>query len=149
MFQHEENEESEDEDNNEDDDDVNEDDVNKSREEENVISIDDIEPSLRNVEEAMEKVNALLKQKKWNCDVCEFEARNANSLKMHKKANRGNKQKNSSTEHVIVVKTWMKTMKTNKTSNTICKFQALKQKNLTRKDLLTNFTQYIQKKRYQ
>ena len=73
-----------------------------------MISIDDIEPSLRNVEEAMEKVNALLKQKKWNCDVCEFEARNANSLKMHKKANRGNKQKNSSTEHVIVVKTWMK-----------------------------------------
>ena len=86
MFQHEENEESEDEDNNEDDDDVNEDDVNESREEENVISIDDIEPSLRKVEEAMEKVNELLKQQKLKCDVCEFQARNANGLNMHKKA---------------------------------------------------------------
>ena len=37
-------------------------------------------------EEAMEKVNELLKQQKLKCDVCEFQARNANGLNMHKKA---------------------------------------------------------------
>ena len=52
------------------------------------IQIKDLEPSLRKVEEAMEKVNDLLKKKSDNlvCDVCEFEAKNANGLNMHKKA---------------------------------------------------------------
>ena len=93
MFQHEENEESEDEDNNEDDDHVNDDDVNESREEENVMSIDDIEPSLRKVEEAMEKVNELLKQQKLKWDVCEFQARNANGLNAKKPKAYWQKQK--------------------------------------------------------
>jgi len=86
MFQHEDDEESEDEDNNQDEDNDDEEDVNESIDEENVISIDDIEPSMRKVEEAMEKVNQLLKQQKLKCDVCEFQAKNMNGLNMHNKA---------------------------------------------------------------
>ena len=56
--------------------------------EENIITINDIEPSLKKVEEAMDKVNILLQKQTFalKCDTCDFEARNVNGLTMHKKA---------------------------------------------------------------
>ena len=54
----------------------------------NTVHIKDLEPILRKVEEAIEKVNELPKKKSDNltCDECEFEAKNVNGLNMHKKA---------------------------------------------------------------
>ena len=54
----------------------------------NTVHMKDLKPILKKVEEAMEKVNELLKKKSDNltCDECEFEAKNANGLNMHKKA---------------------------------------------------------------
>ena len=57
MFQHEEKDEPDEEDDESDD----ERDVDKNdNDEENIITINDIEPSLKTVEEAMDKVNILL-----------------------------------------------------------------------------------------
>ena len=80
MFQHEDNDESGDEDNDDDDEDDDDDESN------NVITIADIETSLNKVEEAMEKVNELLKKQRLKCDVCDFQAKNVNGLNMHKKS---------------------------------------------------------------
>ena len=81
MFQHEDNDESGDEENDDDDEDDDDDDESN-----NVITIADIEPSMNKVEEAMEKVNELLKKQKLKCDECDFQAKNANGLNMHKKS---------------------------------------------------------------
>ena len=80
MFQHENKPENDDELEEENDDDAND--------EENIITINDIEPSLKKVKEAMKKVNVLLQKQTslFKCDACEFEARNINGLTMHKKA---------------------------------------------------------------
>ena len=63
-----------------------EDDVDKN--DDNIITINDIEPCLKKVEEAMDKVNVLLQKQTsiLKCDTCDFEARNVNGLTMHKKA---------------------------------------------------------------
>ena len=71
MFQHDENDDSENEDDNEDDKETNGHDDGDTVEE-NVITIDDIEPSLKRVEDAMEKVNMLLKKHALKCEFCEF-----------------------------------------------------------------------------
>ena len=56
-------------------------------ENENVVKIQDLEPCLARVEEAMKKVQVLLQPpSKLKCDKCEFEAKNVNGLNMHKKA---------------------------------------------------------------
>ena len=53
----------------------------------NVIKIQDLEPCLVKVEEAMKKVQVLLlPTSQLKCNICEFEAKNINGLKMHKKA---------------------------------------------------------------
>ena len=53
-----------------------------------MINITDLEPILKKVEEAMNKINLLLQRQtsQLKCDLCEFEARNENGLTMHKKA---------------------------------------------------------------
>ena len=86
MFQHEEKDEPDEEDDESDDESDDEKDVDKN--EENIITINDIEPSLKKVEEAMDKVNILLQKQTFalKCDTCDFEARNVNGLTMHKKA---------------------------------------------------------------
>ena len=91
MFSHEERdvsdtEEDDDESENENDDDENNDEVNND--DEVIVKIGDIEPSLRKVEEAMDKVEQLLQNKTSNikCNICDFEAKNSNGLTMHKKA---------------------------------------------------------------
>ena len=56
-------------------------------EDENVIQIQDLEPCLAKVEEAMKKVQVLLlPPSKLKCNKCEFEAKNSNGLNMHMKA---------------------------------------------------------------
>ena len=91
MFKHEEHH-PDDEDSDDDDDsdeDVN-DNVNENDEtnESNIIQMKDLEPSLRKVEEAMEKVNELLRKNPNNlaCDKCDFVAKNVNGLNMHNKS---------------------------------------------------------------
>ena len=76
----EDNDESEDENDEENDDD--------KKYDKDVINITDLEPSLKKVQEAMNKVNLLLQKQtsQLKCDLCEFEARNANGLNMHKTA---------------------------------------------------------------
>ena len=46
----------------------------------------DLEPSLKIVEEAMEKVQHLLISSKLKCDKCDFVAKNDTGLNMQKKA---------------------------------------------------------------
>ena len=96
MFQHEENDDG-DEDKNyessdEDDEEDNADDENGVNK---LVNVTDLEPSLKKVEEAMEKVNNLLQKQLsvLKCDLCEFEARNTNGLTMHKKAKHTNNSK--------------------------------------------------------
>ena len=83
MFQHEKSDEDDDDES--DDDDGDDDDHNNA--EDSLIQVRDLEPSIKKVEEAMEKVNVLLKKHSsaLKCDLCEFEARNTNGLTMHKK----------------------------------------------------------------
>ena len=53
------------------------------------FKVKDIEPSLRKVEEAMDKIQQLLmpeQTSKLKCDQRDFEAKNTNGLNMHKKA---------------------------------------------------------------
>ena len=90
MFVHEERDvsDSEDEDDSDDenDDENNEDENN---EDEHLFKVKDIEPSLRKVEQAMDKIQQLLmpeQTSKLKCDQCDFEAKNTNGLNMHKKA---------------------------------------------------------------
>ena len=49
---------------------------NIDQREDNVITIDNIEPCLRKVEETMEKVKLTLEKQALKCDQCEFEAQN-------------------------------------------------------------------------
>ena len=72
IFQHEESDESEGEDENESDDDDEADDDNQD--EESFIKIEDLEPSLKKVEEAMENVKMMIQKQTSNlkCDQCEF-----------------------------------------------------------------------------
>ena len=58
------------------------------QDDESLIKIEDLEPSLKKVEEAMEKVKVMIQKQTsiLKCDQCEFEARNSNGLTMHKKA---------------------------------------------------------------
>ena len=60
----------------------------QANDDEHIVKIGDIEPSLRKVEEAMDKVEQLLQNKTSNikCNICDFEAKNSNGLTMHKKA---------------------------------------------------------------
>ena len=65
-------------------------------ENENVVKIQDLEPCLERVEEAMKKVQVLLQPpSKLKCDKCEFEAKNVNGLNMHKKAKHTDKSTQS------------------------------------------------------
>ena len=89
MFQHEKSDENDDDDDASDDnDDDGDDDDDHNDDEDSLIKVRDLEPSIKKVEEAMEKVNVLLKKQTsaLKCDLCEFEARNTNGLTMHKKA---------------------------------------------------------------
>ena len=63
----------------EDDDD---DDGDETKRDDNIITISYIEPSFNKVEEAIRKVDALLKKQAsaLRCIMCGFEARNSNSL---------------------------------------------------------------------
>ena len=89
MFQHEENNDGDadknDESSDEDDDESDNDDENGVK---HLVNVTDLEPSLKKVEEAMEKVNNLLQKQvsALKCNLCEFEAKNTNGLTMHKKA---------------------------------------------------------------
>ena len=69
----------------EDDDESDDGDENDDR---NLVNVTDLEPSMRKVEDTMEKVHTLLQRQfsALRCDLCDFEARNANGLNMHKKA---------------------------------------------------------------
>jgi hypothetical protein len=88
MFQHEERDVSDDEDDDASEDESVEENGDDTEDKSELIKITDLEPSLKKVEEAMTKVNILLQKQSslLKCDLCEFEARNANGLTMHKKA---------------------------------------------------------------
>ena len=93
MFQHEENDddnddESKNENSDEDDDDESDDDNGDDVSDKNLVNVSDLEPILKKVEDAMEKVNTLLQKQlsALKCDLCDFEAKNSNGLTMHKKA---------------------------------------------------------------
>ena len=63
--------------------------VEANKDDEQVVNIGDIEPSLRKVEEAMDEVEKLLLRNKTSnlkCNKCDFEAKNSNGLTMHIKA---------------------------------------------------------------
>jgi hypothetical protein len=100
MFQHEERDISDNEEENENEDESDEEigdeeigDVKKD--EKDLVKITDLEPSLKKVEEAMNKVNILLQTKKilLKCDICDFEAKNANGLTNHKRAKHNDNSK--------------------------------------------------------
>ena len=83
MFVHESRDMSDSEEESDSDEDENENDDDNDT----VIKIQDIEPCLLKVEEAMKKVQVLLlPTSQLKCNICEFEAKNMNGLKMHKKA---------------------------------------------------------------
>ena len=86
MFSHDERDVSDSEDEDDSDDENGKDEVIKD---DNLFKVEDLEPSLRKVEEAMNKVQQLLMPEttsKLKCDKCDFEAKNKNGLNMHKKA---------------------------------------------------------------
>ena len=83
MFSHYERDVSDDED---EDDSEDENDENENDDEECIYKMDDLEPSLKKVEEAMEKVHQLLISSKLKCKKCDFIAKNDNGLNMHQKA---------------------------------------------------------------
>ena len=87
MFQHEDKEESDDEEDAESEDD--------DEHEENDVDITDLEPSLKKVAEALEKVTDLLRKQTspLKCNFCDFEAKNQNGLTMHMKSKHGDKSK--------------------------------------------------------
>ena len=93
MFIHEERDvsDSEDDSDEEKEDEHNEDGNNQdeNNEDEYLFKVKDIEPSLRKVEQAMDKIQQLLmpeQTSKLKCDKCDFEAKNNNGLNMHNKA---------------------------------------------------------------
>ena len=93
MFSHEERDVSDTEEEDESDEEKNEDENNddaqndqENNDDEHIVKIGDIEPSLRKVEEAMDKVEQLLLQNNFKCNICDFQAKNSNGLTMHKKA---------------------------------------------------------------
>ena len=90
MFLHDERDvsDNEDEDDIEDEPDDKNDDVNdtENSESENIFNVEDLEPSLKKVEDAMNKVEQLILTSKLKCDKCDFSAKNINGLNMHKKA---------------------------------------------------------------
>ena len=91
MFKHDEHFQDDgetDEDESEDDeDDTDNVDENHENYDPNLVQISVLEPSIKKVEEAMAKVSELLKKSdQLICDKCDFIARNANGLNMHKKA---------------------------------------------------------------
>ena len=51
-----------------------------------LIKVTDLEPSFRKVEESMSRVTKLLENARLKCEFCEFIAKNANGLNMHKKS---------------------------------------------------------------
>ena len=95
MFQHDERDVSDDEEDEELEEESDEENDVDKRNEKDLIKITDLEPSLKKVEEAMNKVNVLLQKNTslLKCDLCEFEARNANGLTMHKKSKHTDKSK--------------------------------------------------------
>ena len=92
MFQHEESDDDDEEDDG-DESENDDDDDDDSQDVENIVNIEDLEPSLKKVEEAMEKVKKAIQQQTsiLKCDQCEFEAKNGNGLTMHKKAKHADK----------------------------------------------------------
>jgi hypothetical protein len=86
MFQHDENDEDDEDD--DDDESDNDDDDDENQNDECVVNIEEIEPCLKKVEEAMEKVKIMIEKQTsiLKCDLCEFEGKNGNGLNMHKKA---------------------------------------------------------------
>ena len=88
MFQHEENNDGDADGNDESSDDDDESDNDDENGATNLVNVNDLEPSLKKVEEAMDKVNTLLQNQlsALKCNLCEFEAKNTNGLTMHKKA---------------------------------------------------------------
>lgn len=83
MFSHDERDVSDDEDEDDSEDENNE---NENDDEECIYKMEDLEPSLNKVEEAMEKVHQLLISSKLKCNKCDFIAKNDNGLNMHQKA---------------------------------------------------------------
>ena len=51
-----------------------------------VIKVMDLEPSFKKVEESMSRVTRLLENARLKCEFCDFIAKNANGLNMHKKS---------------------------------------------------------------
>ena len=97
MFKHDGRDVSDDEneDDEESEDESDEENKDEKRSGKDLIKITELEPSLKKVEEAMDKVNVLLQKttSPLKCDLCEFEARNANGLTMHKKSKHTDKSK--------------------------------------------------------
>ena len=105
MYQHEQHfqDEDEDEDENEEGDEGDEGDESDGADDDELeeheylrtVKIMDLEPSLKKVEEAMNKVNNLMKMQasRLKCDQCDFEAKNNNGLTMHQKAKHTDKSK--------------------------------------------------------
>ena len=77
---------SEDEPDDENDDENDDVDDTKNSESDYVFNVEDLEPSLKKVEDAMSKVEQLILTSKLKCDKCDFSAKNINGLNMHKKA---------------------------------------------------------------
>ena len=77
MFQHEERDISDNEDENENEDESDEEIGDVEKDEKDLVKITDLEPSLKKVEEAMNKVNILLQKQNFllKCDICDFEAK--------------------------------------------------------------------------
>ena len=72
----------------EDDDEDESENANNSEEDEE--SVEDLKPMLKNIQEAVEMFDLLLKKCSLRCEECDFEARNQNGLNMHVKAKHTN-----------------------------------------------------------
>ena len=82
MFKHDRREIS---DNEEDTSDEESDEENESDRKE-YVNVMDLEPSFKKVEESMSRVTRLLENARLQCEFCDFIAKNANGLNMHKKS---------------------------------------------------------------
>ena len=82
MFKHDRREISDDE---EDTSDEESDEENESDRKE-FVNVMDLEPSFKKVEESMSRITRLLENSQLICEFCEFVAKNANGLNMHKKS---------------------------------------------------------------
>ena len=68
------------------DDSEDENDEKDEEEDEDKVTVEDLRPILKKVQEAVEKFDSMLKECSLRCNQCEFEAKNQNGLNMHVKS---------------------------------------------------------------